>query len=64
MEKLGIFIPKLHHSLSKPLLPVGILHGKQISNVSFDDLSESSFLGLQVSKFFKLIKESNSEITV
>jgi hypothetical protein len=55
MEKLGIFIPKLHYSLGKPLLLVGILHGKQISDVSFDDLSESSLLGLQVSKLFKLI---------
>jgi hypothetical protein len=64
MKEFGVLIPKLHYFLSISLFPICILHGKKVPDVSFYDSSKYGLLRLQISKFFKPIKEGNGHIAV
>jgi hypothetical protein len=44
MEEFSVFITKLHHTLSIPLLPIFSLHAEQITNMCFNDISETEFM--------------------
>jgi hypothetical protein len=48
MEEPGVFIPKLHNSLSESFLPIFPLHGKQIYDVVLHDISELGLMGVRV----------------
>jgi hypothetical protein len=59
MEEFSVFITKLHHTLSIPLLPIFSLHAEQITNMCFNDISETEFMREEGSEFFKPIQKGN-----
>jgi hypothetical protein len=64
MKKFGVFIPKLSHTLGKPMSPVLILHSQQIGDVDFDNFPENKLLGIERPEFLQFIQESNHHIAI
>lgn len=64
MKEFSVFIPILHHSLSEPLPPIGILHSKTIFDVPLVNSSKGQLLGKEVSELLKLIKEADCNIAI
>jgi predicted glycosyltransferase len=64
MEEFSVFITKLHHTMSIPLLPIFSLHAEQISNMSFNDISEIEFMREEGSELFKTIQKDNYQVAV